>query len=286
MSTSWGLTDISVWNFLCIFSPLIENSHDDEYLAYEDDDSSKDYPESGNFTKEEKGKDNPVDRFKKMYEACGLGLYVLHPFDKESMGACCAEHAENTKEKYVFRIQRRLDHKKERKEKQGCEEILVKSDEHTRELKCQFSVQNSEHGKSQASQESPEDTHKGRIIQVETRDDQENAHETEQREQEVDFDDSFSEEKRFEKGCEHGVRRKGEEADSDSRHLDGLKESRPMDREDESKEQEIAGIFSLGNFHALSGKPENKNEREAGKKYSPQDNDKRRESNPFPEQPG
>ena len=77
-----------------------------------------------------------------------MSLYALHPFDKESVGACCAEYAENNKEKKILCVQGRFKDKEEGEEKQSSEEILVKSDEHTGELKRQLSVQDSEHGKS------------------------------------------------------------------------------------------------------------------------------------------
>jgi hypothetical protein len=59
-----------------------------------------------------------------------------------------------------------------------------------------------------------------------------------------------------------------------------------MDCKDESEEYEIAGVFSLRDFHVLFGKPQDESQCYAGKKYSTQDNDKGREYDPFSEESG
>jgi hypothetical protein len=59
-----------------------------------------------------------------------------------------------------------------------------------------------------------------------------------------------------------------------------------MDGKDESEEYEIAGVSSLRDFHALFGEPQDESQCYAGKKDSPQDNDKGRENDPFSEEPG
>jgi hypothetical protein len=84
---------------------------------------------------EEKGKNNPVNWLKKMDEACGLSFYPLHPFNKQSVGASCAEYPKDTEKKDIFGIQGRPQNKVEGEEKQRCEEILIEGDEHARVLK-------------------------------------------------------------------------------------------------------------------------------------------------------
>ena len=58
-----------------------------------------------------------------------------------------------------------------------------------------------------------------------------------------------------------------------------------MDSKDESEEYEVTGVFSLRDFHALFGKPQDESQCYAGKKDSPKDNDKGREYDPFSEEP-
>ncbi len=53
---------------------------------------------------EQKGEDNPIDWFKKVYEACGLSFYVLHPLYEKSVGTRSAEYSKDTKEKNIFSI--------------------------------------------------------------------------------------------------------------------------------------------------------------------------------------
>ena len=65
-----------------------------------------------------------------------------------------------------------------------------------------------------------------------------------------------------------------------------MKECNPVDCKDKSEEYEIAGVSSLRDFHALFGKPQDESQCYAGKKYSPQDNDKGREYDPFSEESG
>ena len=49
--------------------------------------------------KKEKREDNSINRFKKVYHACGLSFYALHSFYKESVRACSAKNSKDTKEK-------------------------------------------------------------------------------------------------------------------------------------------------------------------------------------------
>ncbi len=123
-------------------------------------------------------------------------------------------------------------------------------------LKSQLSVQDSEHSECQACQQSPEDTHKSRIIKIVARNDQKNSHEAEQGEKNVHFDDFFPEKERFKKGCEYRVAGKGQKADCDCGYLNRLKERHPMDGKDESEEYKVAGVSSLRDFQALFGKPQ------------------------------
>ena len=54
--------------------------------------------------KKEKSENNPIDRFKKVYHACGLSFYALHSFYKESVRASSTEYSKDTKEKNVVCI--------------------------------------------------------------------------------------------------------------------------------------------------------------------------------------
>ena len=54
--------------------------------------------------KKEKSENNPIDRFKKVYHACGLSFYAFHSFYKESVRASSTEHSKDTKEKNVVCI--------------------------------------------------------------------------------------------------------------------------------------------------------------------------------------
>ncbi len=80
--------------------------------------------------KEEKGKNNPVNWLKKMDEAGSLSFYTLHAFNKQSVGASCAEDPKYTEKKDTFSIQGGPQNKIEGEEKQCGEEILIEGDEH------------------------------------------------------------------------------------------------------------------------------------------------------------
>ena len=81
--------------------------------------------------KKEKSEDNPIDRFKKVYHACGLSFYALHSFYKEGVRACSTKHSEYSKEKNVACIQDRPEHKVEGEEEQHGKKVLVKSNKQT-----------------------------------------------------------------------------------------------------------------------------------------------------------
>ena len=80
--------------------------------------------------KKEKSENNPIDRFKKVYHACGLSFYSFHRFYKEGVRACSTEHSKDSKEKNVVCVQGRLEHKEEGEEEQHGKKVLVKSNEH------------------------------------------------------------------------------------------------------------------------------------------------------------
>lgn len=54
--------------------------------------------------KENKGEDNPINWFEKVYHAGCLSFYMLHSFYEESVGTRSAEHPKDTKEKNIFGI--------------------------------------------------------------------------------------------------------------------------------------------------------------------------------------